>query len=143
MIIKEVVGGSQYLFKDYPNFSPGDLDITRYTDSDIPYLHEQTEQGCIFTWGKDKKAVRKVVVEFPYYYASTVIVYKDFVTYYEFTYDEVVEVIDRLRPLFINHRYKYFIPLFDFIKENNSWEFPKEVLDESYRLYMSNKKKDK
>lgn len=142
MIIKEIVCGSQRLFGSYPDFKPRDLDVIRFTDNEEPYIHDRTEEGCVFNWGVNKRLVKKYVIDFPYYFTSTVLVFKEFVDYYGFTYEEVVEVIDRVKPLFANHRYSYFVPLFDYIKENKSWDFPKEVLDIAYKRYRINKNID-
>lgn len=138
----KILCGSSQLFKDTEGFTPGDTDYIIISDSKEVFKHEHpSEDICWFIWGKDKEMVRKYLTTFPYYMTAMSLVTKEFIDYYEFTIEDVVSSIDRYYDVYLNSIYRYYIPLFDYIKATASWDFPKEVIEESYGLYKQFKKR--
>ena len=143
MIIKqEVLCGSTKLFKNIKGFTPGDTDYILITDSDEVFEHKHpTPDVCQFIWGKDKEMVRKYLLEFPYYLLAMSLVTREFIEAYELSHDDITQCVTRYRQVYENSSYRYYVPLFDYIILNKSWEFPQEVLEKSYKIYKEYKKR--
>ena len=141
-VIQKILCGSSELFKDVKGFHPGDTDYIIISDAGEIFKHEHPDDNtCWFIWGKDKAMVRKYMLYFPYYMSAMSLVTKPFIDYYEFSLDEVKQAIDTYYSSYVNSTYRYYIPLFDYIKRTGSWDFPEEVLSEAYRLYQEFKKR--
>jgi hypothetical protein len=140
--LQKILCGSSELFKDIEYFVPGDTDYILITNSEVVFEHKHpTENVCWFIWGKDKELVRKYIMQFPYYMSSMSLVTKSFVDYYEFSLSDVITAIDNYYSIYETSNYRYYIPLFDYIKTQGSWNFPDEVLYKSYQLYKEFKKR--
>jgi hypothetical protein len=140
--MKKILCGSSKLFKDQKDFMPADVDYILLTNSDKVFEHTHPEENvCYFIWGKDKELVKKYLLEFPYYLCAGSLITKEFVEHYEFTHDEVVRSIERYYDIYKTSTYRYCVPLFDYIKNKKSWDFPRSVLEESYKLYTTFKKR--
>lgn len=140
-IIKKLLCGSSELYKSIKGFTPHDTDYLLITDSDIVFEHVHPEDNvCWFVWGGDKHAVRSYLLKLPYYLTAMSIVTKEFITHYEFTMGDIIEILKKYESTYRNSTYRYYLPLFEHIKTKWSWDFPPEVINESYNLYKKYKK---
>lgn len=136
--------GSSKLFKDMPNFKPNDTDYIVITDSDKVYEHTHPSDNiCYFIWGKDKELVRKYITEYPEYLFAMSLVTKEFVEHYDLSWDDIEKGIGNYYSIYKNSSYAYYIPLFDYLLEKHSWDFPLNVIEESYKIYQVKKHKKK
>lgn len=143
MDIKEkILCGSSEIFKTIKDFAPRDKDYLIISDNEQTFEHTHPdEETCYFIWGSDKKMVKKYLLELPYYLSAMSLVTQRFVEYYEITFDELKQIIDRYRNIYLNSTYRYYIPLFDYIIQTHSWEFPGHIIQEAYQLYKEFKKR--
>lgn len=140
--MKKIPCGSAVLFKDIAGFIPNDRDYILITNRQETYVHEHPEPNvCHFVWGKDKESVRKHVRDLHFYMLATSLVTKPFVDHYGFTHEDIEKTIKGFYKAYQESKYAYYLPLFDYILTYHSWDFPKEVIDESYKIYVEKKKK--
>jgi hypothetical protein len=141
-VLQKLLCGSSELFKGVKDFVPGDSDYILITDSEQVFEHQHPDEDtCWFIWGSNKNMVRKYIIDFPYYMTAMSLVTKPFVDYYEFTLEDVTKAIDSFYSVYETSTYRYYIPLFDYIKRTGSWDFTDEVLKKAYRLYRDYKKR--
>lgn len=142
MVYEKTLCGSTLLYKGIEGFVPNDTDYILFTDSDVIFEHKVVnENECNFIWGKDKKAVRNFLLKLPYYMSSLAIVTKRYVEYYEYSDEDVTKIIDRFIEAIENSKYRYYVPILNYIKDNMSWDFPDSVIEKSYNIYKVVKNK--
>lgn len=135
--------GSAELFRSIEGFVPNDLDFIVIKDTNKIYQHKHPKPGiCHFIWnGQDKEGVRKYITLFPNYLLVLTLVTKEFIDIFDLKIPEVISIIDKYYSTIKQTEYAYYIPFFDYIKKNFSWQFPKEVTHEAYEIYLKVKKK--
>lgn len=139
---EKILCGSTEIFKTIKGFKPNDKDYIIISDSPQTFEHlHPDEETCYFIWGRDKQMVKKYMLDFPYYLCAMALVTKKFVDYYEITFAEIERIVNRYRNIYQNSTYRYYIPLFDYIINTQSWDFPEDVIQESYNLYKEFKKR--
>ena len=129
--------GSQYFFKDYPDFNPKDKDILKLVEKPNGFnIFRQISltNKCVFEW---KKMSPKAYINFHKKQKTGMLIGKFLIPEFCKEIGFTIEHLKELEPMLENldDKHKYEIVIYNSYIENNDFVLTQEQRDLAYKIY--------